>query len=38
MGCSTWADQTFRLPGLSNVVYVVKLCCWAPGAEALRAK
>ena len=38
MGCSAWAEQTVRLHGLSSVVEVVKLSCWAPGVEALRAK
>ena len=38
MGCSTWAKLNFRLHGLSRVVEVVRLSCWASGAEALWAE
>ena len=30
--------MTLRLHGLSRVVELVKLSCWAPGAEALWAE
>ena len=38
MGYSAWAEPNLRLHGLSRVVKVVKLSCWAPGAEALWAE
>ena len=38
MGYSARAKQAFRLHGLSRIVEVVELRCWALGAEALRAE
>ena len=38
MGFSTRAKKAFRLHGLSRIVEVVELSCWALGAEALRAE
>ena len=38
MGYSTWAKRAIRLHGLSRVVEVVKLGCWALGSKALWAK
>ena len=38
MGCSALDELNFRLHGLSRVVEVVRLSCWASGAEALWAE
>ena len=38
MGCSAWVELNIRLHDLSRVVEVVRLSCWAPGAEALWAE
>ena len=38
MGYSTWDEPNPRLHGLSRVVKVVKLSCWATGAKALWAE